>query len=72
LTRKQRTVPVGNETRYLVTITGDPGQKGPDLLQELLQGHCAGLLNCGPILFQQLKMSQDGDSWVITMESTTS
>lgn len=72
MTRKVRNVPVGSETRYLVTITGDQGQTAPDLLQELLHGHCAGLLNCGPVLFQQLKMSQDGDVWTINMESTTS
>lgn len=72
MTRKVRSVPVGDQVRYSITITGDPNQQAADLLKEVaVDGLCAGLLNCGPIPFETLRMYKDGDTWVIAMEATS-
>lgn len=39
-----------------------------DLLNKVVES--PGLLDCGPVSFQTLKMHHNGECWVITLEAT--
>jgi hypothetical protein len=74
--RTVRTVPVGTAQRHFSTIRDVPSS-GPEIkarqflfLQDVVNnGIFQGLMNCGPIQFDTMRMRHDGESWVIEMEA---
>ena len=69
-------VPLPDKTfRYEVVITDDDSAENTahsnfrrrEFLQECLSGH--GLLDCGSVPFQSLKMTHDGTRWVVVLEA---
>ncbi len=74
--RTPRSVPVGGQTRHRVTIEDDLST-GPDIvtrqfkfLQEVANdGFYSGMLNCGPVPFQDFHMFHNGTCWVIILEA---
>jgi hypothetical protein len=63
--------------RYLKAITDDPSVTKFDkitrkfeFLREVIEnGLYNGLLNCGPLAFEKLRMEHNGTSWVINLEA---
>lgn len=76
MTKKARTVVLGDAKRHMVTLVDDPSN-GPQIrtrqfqfLSEVMtDGIVRGLLNCGPMPFDTLRMRHDGGSWIIEMEA---
>lgn len=64
-------------TRYEVRIEDEPCPKGglasrfrtTDLLR--LLASTPGLIDCGPVMFDTLRIYHDGERWVAVMEATT-
>lgn len=65
-----------SESRYIVRIEDVPSasktqearMRQYDLLKTLTS--TPGLLDCGNLAFQSLKMWHDGEKWIIEMEAT--
>lgn len=74
--KRTKIIPVGTmQTRYLVTLIDDPVTQG-DIEKRLRQREFirtlyenAELMNCGPALFQKMRMFFSGSEWVIELEA---
>ena len=74
--RDLKTTKLGRANRYRVTIT-DIDSNGVDKLRrqiEFLQdlatnGFVTGLLNCGPLPFETMSISHNGQAWVAELEA---
>ena len=74
--RTVKSVPVGGQVRHVVTIEDDPSA-GPDIARRryeflvdlVTNGVFQGLLNCGPVPFDSLKMTYNGTCWVVQLEA---
>lgn len=77
MTKKQIKIPIGSGgTRWRTTYTDVPSSgiqimvRAYEFLRELcVDGAFTGLLNCGPTLFQKLKMEHRDGAWVVELES---
>lgn len=65
------------EHRYRVLLESDECEVGTmesrqrqyDLLRAIVDN--AGMMDCGPAIFQTMKMSHDGVRWIIEMEAVS-
>jgi len=74
--RKVKTIKLGYTTRYRVTITDvestgiDKVKRQVEFLQDIIgNGFFTGILNCGPLSFDTLKVFHDGNAWVAELEA---
>lgn len=70
-------IPLGKKTRFITTLIGEEAQ-GPDdrrpkqwlMLQTI--ANTPDLMNCGPVTFETMKMSFNGEQWVVEMQADVS
>lgn len=71
-----KVIPVGTtQSRYLVTLSTDPVTEGDtdkrmkqwNMLKTIAEN--PELMNCGPSLFQKMRMFFSGSEWVVELES---
>jgi hypothetical protein len=63
--------------RYIRTIIDEPTFNDCDKLRRKFEflmaivndGIYSGILSCGPVTFDKLKMEHNGNSWIIKLES---
>jgi len=77
VTRKYKCVDMIGAKRHIVVLTDDPST--PDqkearrqafLQLVFVDGLFQGLLNCGPLPFETLRMQHNGQAWFVEMENT--
>jgi hypothetical protein len=74
--KRYRWVDVGGGKRHHVTLLDAPSRPGDRVRQHAFlsefvnDGVFNGLMNCGPIPFQRMKMDHNGTQWCIELEAT--
>lgn len=76
MTKQFKKVNRGEVTWYVVTLKDIASDAGAEadfrrhaFLQELADAVASGLLDCGPMKFETLKISHDGEGWVAVAEA---
>jgi hypothetical protein len=74
--RKVKTVKLGDMVRYRVIITDvesigiDKVKRRVEFLLDIIgNGFFTGILNCGPLPFDTLRVFHDGTAWVAELEA---
>jgi hypothetical protein len=76
MTKTLKKITRGEVVHYVTTlrdISAPSGQQRAyrqyEFLRELADGAISGILNCGPLPFETIKISHDGDAWVAVLEA---
>jgi hypothetical protein len=76
MTKKYKCVDMIGAKRHIVVLTDDPfpieqkeARRQAFLHLVFVDGLFQGLLNCGPLPFEILRMQHDGRAWFVEMET---